>query len=159
MFHLDTCFVAGTQVHTINGLKSIEEILVGDIVESWNEKSGEFEKKRVTELFVHEVPQLFYLELDGEEVFQTTWNHPFRRRVKTTALTENAPQLVMTSTLERGFEKESFATTVQTSEWVKVEDLKLRDQVLKSDGSWARVTGIFHYNVDPITVKTRDIKI
>ncbi|TGL83237.1 TIGR04388 family protein [Leptospira yasudae] len=158
VFHLDTCFVAGTQVHTINGLKSIEEIVVGDIVESWNEKSGEFEKKRVTELFVHEVPQLFYLELDGEEVFQTTWNHPFRRRVKTTALTENAPQLVMTSTLERGFEKESFATTVQTSEWVKVEDLKLRDQVLKSDGSWARVTGIFHYNVDPTKVYNLEVE-
>ncbi|TGM61741.1 TIGR04388 family protein, partial [Leptospira adleri] len=32
VFHLDTCFVAGTQVHLANGTKSIENIAVGDIV-------------------------------------------------------------------------------------------------------------------------------
>ncbi|MCG6167182.1 TIGR04388 family protein [Leptospira sanjuanensis] len=157
VFHLDTCFVAGTSVRMDSGFKAIEDVKVGDIVQSWNEKSGEFENKRVTELFVHEVPQLFYMELDGEEVLQTTWNHPFRRRNKE-ALTQNAPQLVMASVSESIFAKDQVSETVQTSEWVKVEDLRLRDQVLKSDGSWARVTGIFHYNTEPTKVYNIEVE-
>ncbi|TQE60209.1 hypothetical protein FF021_21570, partial [Leptospira noguchii] len=58
---------------------AIEKIQIGDVVKSWNENTNLFENKRVTELFVHEVPQLFFLELDGEEEIHTTWNHPFRR--------------------------------------------------------------------------------
>ncbi|WP_244939874.1 polymorphic toxin-type HINT domain-containing protein [Leptospira adleri] len=154
-----SCFVAGTQVHLSNSnTKNIEEIVVGDVVRSWNEKTNTFESKRVTELFVHEVPQLFYLELDGEEEIHTTWNHPFRRRNKTTVVDANAPQLVMASALERRLEKEPSENSVQVSEWVKVEDLRLRDQVLKSDGSWAEVTGIFHYNVEPTKVYNIEVE-
>ncbi|MBM9498960.1 TIGR04388 family protein [Leptospira sp. 201903071] len=133
VFHLDTCFVAGTQVHLATGTKSIEEIQIGDVVVSWNEKTNTFENKRVTELFVHEVPQLFDLELNDEETLHTTWNHPFRRRA-----TAN--------------------NDLATSEWVKTEDLKVQDQVLKSDGSWARVTGLFHYNVEPTLVYNIEVE-
>ncbi|QOI37366.1 TIGR04388 family protein [Leptospira interrogans] len=171
VFHLDTCFVAGTSVHTKEGLKAIESLQVGDIVQSWNEKTGQLENKRVTELFVHEVPQLFYLELDGEEVFQTTWNHPFRRRNKTSQ--EGIPSFTQ-SGIARNFKTHghilqpsgrvvslagsSSASLSDDSEWVKVEDLKLRDQVLTSDGSWARVTGIFHYDVDPTKVYNFEVE-
>ncbi|MBM9498957.1 TIGR04388 family protein [Leptospira sp. 201903071] len=133
VFHLDTCFVAGTQVHLATGTKSIETLQIGDIVQSWNEKTNTFENKRVTELFVHEVPQLFDLELNDEETLHTTWNHPFRRRA-----TAN--------------------NDLATSEWVKVEDLRLNNQVLMSDGSWARVTGLFHYNVEPTKVYNIEVE-
>ncbi|MCH1913223.1 TIGR04388 family protein [Leptospira noguchii] len=136
VFHLDTCFVAGTSVRMESGFKVIEDVKIGDKVLSWNENTGIFETKRVTETFVHEVPQLFYMELDGEEVLQTTWNHPFRRRM--TDSTSNDVAL--------------------TSDWVKVEDLKVNDQVLKSDGSWARVTGIFHYNTEPTKVYNFEVE-
>ncbi|PJZ59508.1 polymorphic toxin-type HINT domain-containing protein, partial [Leptospira adleri] len=151
VFHLDTCFVAGTQVHRIKSWKesaviekwdspgsekleltSIENIKVGDTVVSWNERTGQLENKRVTELFVHEVPQLFFLELDNEEELRTTWNHPFRRRTSDSDLA--------------------------TSEWTKVEELKVNDEVLKSDGTWARVTGIFHYNVEPTKVYNFEVE-
>ncbi|EKO49795.1 intein C-terminal splicing domain protein [Leptospira kirschneri str. 200802841] len=165
VFHLDTCFVGGTSVRTESGFKAIEDIQIGDVVRSWNEKSGKIESKRVTELFVHEVPQLFYLELDGEEVFQTTWNHPFRRRIKeTTDLSSRKGVLLNVSlggTEDKSFLKDAVVSNVeaaQGSEWVKVEDLKLRDQVLTSDGSWARVTGIFHYNVDPTKVYNFEVE-
>ncbi|EMO67697.1 pretoxin HINT domain protein, partial [Leptospira kirschneri str. 200803703] len=59
---------------------NIEDVKIGDVVRSWNENTNTFENKRVTETFVHEVPQLFFLELDGEEEIHTTWNHPFRRQ-------------------------------------------------------------------------------
>ncbi|WP_426487077.1 TIGR04388 family protein [Leptospira interrogans] len=158
VFHLDTCFVAGTQVHTKDGMKSIESLQIGDIVQSWNEKTGQVENKPVTELFVHEVPQLFYLELDGEEVFQTTWNHPFRRRIKDSLIQNSRPLLQILSSSEREFENQNISELTQTSEWVQVADLKIRDQVLKSDGSWARVTGIFHYNVEPTKVYNIEVE-
>ncbi|MGQ2835132.1 TIGR04388 family protein, partial [Leptospira interrogans] len=109
VFHLDTCFVSGSKItklknknikiygninisSTSNGASlsgfssedyefaNIEEIKIGDVVRSWNENTNTFENKRVTQVFVHEVPQLFFLELDGEEEIHTTWNHPFRRK-------------------------------------------------------------------------------
>ncbi|PJZ51201.1 hypothetical protein CH380_21355 [Leptospira adleri] len=63
---------------------------------------------------------------------RTTWNHPFRRRTSDSDLA--------------------------TSEWVKVEDLKVNDEVLKSDGSWGQVTGIFHYNVEPTKVYNLEVE-
>ncbi|PJZ51230.1 hypothetical protein CH380_21175 [Leptospira adleri] len=175
VFHLDTCFRGDVPVWRLKktgissnqniqktenayDLVAIENIQIGDVVKSWNERTGQLENKRVTELFVHEVPQLFFLELNGEEEIHTTWNHPFRRRNKTVALVESAPQLVMASTLERRFEKESPESGVQVSEWVKVEDLKVNDEVLKSDGSWGQVTGIFHYNVEPTKVYNLEVE-
>nr|WP_255723519.1 polymorphic toxin-type HINT domain-containing protein [Leptospira sanjuanensis] len=167
------CFVAGTPVRTESGFKVIEDVKIGDKVLSWNEKSGVFETKKVTETFIHEVPQLFYMELDGEEVLQTTWNHPFRRRnkaanseVATTELISRKGALLnagMSASEEIPLSTDANASnantdTVQTSEWVKVEDLRLRDQVLKADGSWARVTGIFHYNTEPTKVYNFEVE-
>ncbi|WP_346345303.1 polymorphic toxin-type HINT domain-containing protein [Leptospira sp. mild_001] len=44
------------------------------------------------------------------------------------------------------------------SEWVKVEDLRLRDQVLRSDGSWGTVTGIYYYNTEPTKVYNLEVE-
>ncbi|TGL69369.1 polymorphic toxin-type HINT domain-containing protein, partial [Leptospira kmetyi] len=73
----NTCFTAGTLVHTKTGTKKIEEIEVGDQVLSWDEESGEKSYKTVTELFVHDINQLFDVEMNDNETFHTTWNHPF----------------------------------------------------------------------------------
>ncbi|MCG6142665.1 polymorphic toxin-type HINT domain-containing protein [Leptospira mtsangambouensis] len=72
-----TCFVAGTKVHTKDGLKNIEDIQVGDVVLSWNEKTGEREYKVVTELFLHEINQLYEVKTTKGTTLETTWNHPF----------------------------------------------------------------------------------
>ncbi|WP_147456703.1 Hint domain-containing protein [Leptospira stimsonii] len=77
VFKKRTCFVAGTLVHTKDGLKKIEEIQVGDEVLSWNEKTGQNSYKKVTELFVHDVELLFDVEIGEDTILQTTWNHPF----------------------------------------------------------------------------------
>ncbi|EKQ46389.1 intein C-terminal splicing domain protein [Leptospira interrogans str. 2003000735] len=204
-----TCIVADTLIQTKDGLKAIEKIQVGDVVRSWNENTNQFENKPVTELFVHEVPQLFFLELDGEEEIHTTWNHPFRRRTTSAGnvtSTETVPpfdptgiqrtvsthehtlqprtasSLVGSPDTKEGIvlafdEKEAphltpnqlapnvskFLTSIHysaatQSEWAKVEDLKLRDQVLKSDGSWGRVTGIYYYNTEPTKVYNLEVE-
>ncbi|WP_025179558.1 TIGR04388 family protein, partial [Leptospira kirschneri] len=72
VFHLDTCFAPGTSIRMGSGFKAIEDVKIGDVVRSWNENTNTFENKRVTQVFVHEVPQLFFLELDGEEEIHTT---------------------------------------------------------------------------------------
>ncbi|WP_061226669.1 TIGR04388 family protein, partial [Leptospira interrogans] len=224
VFHLDTCFVAGSKVtklknknikiygntnisSTSNGANlsgfnsedyefaNIEEIRIGDVVRSWNENTNTFENKRVTETFVHEVPQLFFLELDGEEEIHTTWNHPFRRyRATQESETNRNERQSAGYGVERGFENHSvehsrnvalenrdvtetshltpnqlapnvskilatgnYSLTPQ-SEWVKVEDLRLRDQVLRSDGSWGTVTGIYYYNTEPTKVYNLEVE-
>ncbi|EKR74780.1 intein C-terminal splicing domain protein [Leptospira noguchii str. 2006001870] len=176
---------------------AIEQIQIGDVVQSWNENTNLFENKRVTQTFVHEVPQLFFLELDGEEEIHVTWNHPFRRKIENTkegiqpfdlrgvnrdiATHEHVMQPSVGITLEKrdaegtsqqtltaNNSKSSHLTTksAQTltsslttqSEWVKVEDLKLRDQVLRSDGSWGTVTGIYYYNTEPTKVYNLEVE-
>ncbi|EJP02168.1 protease, HINT family [Leptospira interrogans serovar Bulgarica str. Mallika] len=228
VFHLDTCFTAGSKVtklknknikiygntnisNTSNGASlnefssedyefaNIEEIKIGDIVRSWNENTNTFENKRVTETFVHEVPQLFFLELDGEEEIHTTWNHPFRRYRATQESESNRNErqsavgfssaVYGDSGIQRGFENHSvehsrnvalenrdiletsqltpnvsktlapsnYSLSTQ-SEWVKVEDLRLKDQVLRSDGSWGTVTGIYYYNTEPTKVYNLEVE-
>ncbi|EKO50900.1 intein C-terminal splicing domain protein [Leptospira kirschneri str. 200802841] len=49
-------------------------------------------------------------------------------------------------------------TASLSSEWVKVEDLRLRDQVLRSDGSWGTVTGIYYYNTEPTKVYNLEVE-
>ncbi|WP_256858609.1 Hint domain-containing protein, partial [Leptospira kirschneri] len=164
VFHLDTCFVAGTSIRMDSGFKAIEDVKIGDVVRSWNENTNTFENKRVTETFVHEVPQLFFLELDGEEEIHTTWNHPFRRKTQNTQEVQpfdlrgversftthehvmNPGGTVLEKRDADSSEVQSSVLSPLSSEWVKVEDLRLRDQVLRSDGSWGTVTGIYYYN-------------
>jgi hypothetical protein len=94
---------------------------------SWNEKTGEKEYKKVTELFVHDVKLLFEVRvqkpLDGsltslvdETILETTWNHPF--------------------------------WVVDKKAWVEVKDLKLGNRVILSDGKEVAISGIKSYNVE-----------
>ncbi len=198
VFHLDTCFVSGSKITklknknikiygninissasngaSLSGFNSedyefanIEEIRIGDVVRSWNENANTFENKRVTQVFVHEVPQLFFLELDGEEEIHTTWNHPFRRKTQNT----QEVQPFDLRGVERSFtthehvmnpsgavlqKRNAEETASLSSQWVKVEDLKLRDQVLRSDGSWGTVTGIYYYNTEPTKVYNLEVE-
>lgn len=75
--HIRTCFPAGTLVHTKDGTKVIEDIQVGDVVLSWNEKTGNREYKRVTNIWQRTTNELYEVKLPGQEPIVTTWNHPF----------------------------------------------------------------------------------
>ncbi|MGE9025504.1 polymorphic toxin-type HINT domain-containing protein, partial [Leptospira interrogans] len=99
----------------------------------------------------------------------TTWNHPFRRK------TQNAQEVQPFDLrgVERSFtthehvmnpsgtvlqKRNAEETASLSSQWVKVEDLKLRDQVLRSDGSWGTVTGIYYYNTEPTKVYNLEVE-
>jgi len=74
------CFVAGTMVHTKDGLKPIEEIKVGDYVLSKPENGGELAYKQVTKTFVRENAEVWGVKYGIEGVghlIATTAEHPF----------------------------------------------------------------------------------
>ena len=96
----NACFVAGTLVHTINGLVPIEKLKVGDLVLSKPEHGGEASYKPVTKTFEHDFQMVYLLEFEGpfdennwynqdksavqtvtsREYILATGNHPFYAR-------------------------------------------------------------------------------
>lgn len=71
------CFVAGTSVAMGAGVyKSIENIVVGDKVLSYNEENGQVSCQKVIDIFSKEVNQTISLVVNGE-LIETTYNHPF----------------------------------------------------------------------------------
>ena len=75
------CFVAGTQVLTASGYKSIENVSVGDMVWAENPQTGEKGLKEVVQTFVNEAIELIHVQVEGEEIV-TTPEHPFYSPVK-----------------------------------------------------------------------------
>jgi RHS repeat-associated protein len=71
------CFVAGTEIQTLNGTKNIEDIHVGDWVLSDDPYTvGEIEYKQVLNTFVKQTTNLVDIYIDGEKI-TTTEEHPF----------------------------------------------------------------------------------
>ena len=73
-----SCFVAGTQITLFNGdIKNIEDIVVGDVVVSYNEESGIQEHNIVTDLDqpIHN-DLVKYTFSNGTEI-TCTYDHPF----------------------------------------------------------------------------------
>ncbi len=70
------CFAAGTQVHTDQGLKSIELLNVGDRVASLDPKSGKQATQPIARVFVHMVPVVLDIQV-GETLITCSPEHPF----------------------------------------------------------------------------------
>jgi hypothetical protein len=71
------CFVAGTEIQTLDGTKNIEDIHVGDWVLSDDPNTvGEIEYKQVLQTFVKDTTNLVDIYIDGEKI-TTTEEHPF----------------------------------------------------------------------------------
>ncbi|TAE40439.1 MAG: DUF4114 domain-containing protein [Oscillatoriales cyanobacterium] len=71
------CFVAGTEILTVDGIKNIEDIQVGDwVIADDPTTPGGIEAKEVLDTFENEATELYDLYVDGE-VISTTAEHPF----------------------------------------------------------------------------------
>ena len=70
------CFVAGTLIHTEDGLVPIEEIKPDQMVWAEDPETGERALKRVVRLFRNEKYELVHLQVNGETI-TTTVGHPF----------------------------------------------------------------------------------
>ncbi|MBW0435907.1 hypothetical protein HGB47_20070 [Leptospira yasudae] len=120
-FHQRTCFVAGTLVHTKDGLKKIEEIQVGDVVLSKSDVSGEMSYRRVVNTFVRQADLIYKVSFEDGTVLETTWNHPFR-------------------TQKAGSEGQEFK--VDNTKWTQAKDLVVGDVTLTVEGDILKVTSI-----------------
>ncbi len=106
------CFEAGTQVHTKSGVVAIEEVRVGDLVLSKDDKTGVVDYRPVVQLFVTPEKEVFELRLSddsgAETVLGVTPGHPF---------------------------------WVKDIGWVGAANLASGIEVANSSGGWLRVTG------------------
>ncbi|OHD13181.1 MAG: hypothetical protein A2Y34_02070 [Spirochaetes bacterium GWC1_27_15] len=74
---IETCFVAGTLVRTIEGFKTIEKIKKGDKVYTMNEKTGEFSYQKVVTLKQNATEEIVQVTIEGE-LIESTPEHPYR---------------------------------------------------------------------------------
>lgn len=70
------CFVAGTLIHTKDGLVPIEQLSVGDSVWSYNEFTGKKELKAIETYFVSTSDHLRGIVIESDTIL-TTDEHPF----------------------------------------------------------------------------------
>ena len=79
---VDSGFMAGTLVHTKEGLVPIEQLKVGDMALSQDEQTSERAYKPVTRTFIHQkqpICKLNFVGVDDEfgDIYMTA-NHPIR---------------------------------------------------------------------------------
>lgn len=74
---VDECFVAGSLIETDNGAVPVEQIQVGSVVLSFNERSKEIEPRRVVRLFRSRSKALVRVRLQDGRSFVCTPKHPF----------------------------------------------------------------------------------
>ena len=76
------CFAKGTPVLTKDGTKPIQDLEVGELVASYNDRTGKIDWRRITRLFRRQKQKVIELTIaneDGEtETLIVTPKHPFR---------------------------------------------------------------------------------
>lgn len=70
------CFTAGTKVYTESGNKNIEDIIVGDLVWAFDDKTEKIELKKVIRTFTKERDHIYRIYF-GDNVIEATNDHPF----------------------------------------------------------------------------------
>ncbi|MEM7348287.1 MAG: polymorphic toxin-type HINT domain-containing protein, partial [Chloroflexota bacterium] len=112
-------FSAETLILTKAGLRPIFELIVGDIVYTYNEETGESGWYPVTATMAHLDPVIVHLTIDGELVV-TTPEHPFYEL-------EIGPWLAV-GQYQRG--------------WTNAGELKVGDLIWQADGSTGAVESV-----------------
>ncbi len=125
--HPRTCFVAGTLVHTRDGLKAIEEIKVGDVVISKSDTTGEVSYRKVANTFVRQTDAIYKVSFADGTTLETTWNHPFR-------------------VLKSDVKGQNFA--LENTVWTQAKDLVEGDVAFTANGATLNIVSISIDNRD-----------
>lgn len=116
------CFVAGTLVHTKDGVKPIEEIKEGDEVLSYNEQSGQTEYQVVRQTFERFANDVLSVKVAGESApIGVTSEHPFFVKVHGAR---------------------SDTSGEDDGEWRKAGELNIGDEIRTASGGWSKVESI-----------------
>lgn len=108
----NSCFIAGTLVSLGSDFKNIEDIEIGDIVLSYNEKTQKNEYSEVLQTMIHNVNEEIYDLYIEDEILSVTGIHKFL------------------------IKQNNFI------QWMSAEYLQINDQVLFADGTWHYITDI-----------------
>ena len=108
------CFLAGTKVMTIFGLRDIDKIKSGDLVLTFNDETGKNEYKRVIEPITHInfIEDWYTLTMDDNSNLRVTQEHKFY--IKN----------------EKGID------------WVRARELKVGDYVKYADGTFHQIVDL-----------------
>ena len=107
-----SCFVAGTPVRMCGYFQNIEDVKVGNIVLSYNEKLKCNQYSVVLQTMIHDTTEILYTLYIENEQLTVTGIHKF---------------LI----IHHG-----------KKEWIQASDLRINDLVLFADGTWHRISNI-----------------
>jgi len=122
----DYSSAAHARTKNITASASIEEIVVGDKVLSYDEQIGEQAYKEVKQLFRNTTKEWYHIHVNGEEIICTE-GHPF---------------YVLNADKGRDVVIFDGAQEDSNGKWVRAKDLMPTDKLLLSYGSCAIVTAI-----------------
>lgn len=74
IYHI--CFVKGTQVHTVEGFRPIEQLKAGDTVYTFNLESQKIETGIIDQTIQRQTSEIYQLTTDSQKI-QVTAEHPF----------------------------------------------------------------------------------
>lgn len=107
-----SCFIAGTLISLQNQFKNIENIQIGDIVLSYNEKIHQNEYSVVLQTMIHDTTEEIYDLYIEDEILSVTGIHRFYIKRK------------------------------HDIEWIMASELNVGDYVLFADGNWHVISNI-----------------
>jgi hypothetical protein len=120
-FRVRVCFVAGTKVHTKEGLKNIEDIQIGDIVLSKSDETGEVSYRKVINTFIRQADAIYKVSFADGTTLETTWSHPFR--------------VLKSDAKDKEF-------NIENTQWTQAKDLVAGDVALSADGARLQIVSI-----------------
>ena len=72
------CFVGGSKIKTLDGIKNIEEISINDIIVNFDEEKNNIISGKVNQLYKRQYEgELIVIELENGEIIKCTPNHKF----------------------------------------------------------------------------------
>ncbi len=120
--NFSNCFVAGTLIHTENGVVPIEKIKTGDNVLSYNEESRQLEYQEVVRLFRNTADEFLKIRVEGEsEPITVTLGHPFYVHRNRSGLPANSDD---------------------GGDWVLSKSLRVGDLLKSKNGEWKPILSI-----------------
>lgn len=148
----DTCFLAGTEVILTDGVKNIEDVIVGDTVQAWNDETKKFVAANVTAIdHRHTVgnhlegcnkcgygePGVFKLfDEEGDDLgFRFTPEHPFLTKDGWKALAPLTNQ-------EPWISQQPEVKILEVGDSIKFDDGFKSDDISIGDGKWVPISKI-----------------
>ena len=132
------CFVAGTKVHTEQGVRNIEDVKVGDKVISYNHDNDVVEYKEVLQTSINEDEKIIkYVFENGTEI-SCTPGHPF-------------------FVISKGYCSFTPEITNQ-SHGIEVEQIEIGDEVLHLDGYGVTISEIIDNGETEVVYNLKEVK-